>query len=85
MFFDAKMAKETGAAGNHDGMPAGMDHSMMMMDHSKMGHNMAPPSGNGASNISIPYEFPNPGDYRVWVQIKIAGRVLTGIFDTTVK
>jgi hypothetical protein len=85
MFFDAKLARETGAAGSHDAMPAGMDHSMMMTDHSMMGHNMAPSSGNGSSAISIPYEFPSPGDYRVWVQIKIAGQVLTGIFDTTVK
>ena len=85
MFFDGKLAKET-AAGSHDAMPAGMDHSMMMMmDHSMMGHTMAHTSGGGSSTISIPYEFPSPGDYRVWVQIKIAGQVLTGIFDTSVK
>ncbi len=84
MFFDAKMAKETGAPGNPDAMPAGMDHPMMM-DHSMMGHTMVSSSGNGSSTISIPYEFPSPGDYRVWVQVKIDGQVLTGIFDTTVK
>src|SRR5258706_13391578 len=86
MLLDARMAKETGTAGGGgDTMPAGMDHSMMMMDHSMMGHTMSPPSGNGSSIISIPYEFPGPGEYRVWVQIKIDGQVLTGIFDTPVK
>ena len=81
MFFDAKLAKETGAAGSDDGM-SGMDHSMMM-DHSTMGH-AVPPAGGSSSIISLPYEFPTPGNYRVWVQIKINGRIMTAIFDTSV-
>ena len=31
--------------------------------------------------IVFPYEFPKPGAYRVWVQVKINGQVVTGFFD----
>jgi hypothetical protein len=31
--------------------------------------------------IVFPYEFPKPGAYRVWVQVKINGQVVTGCFD----
>jgi hypothetical protein len=34
--------------------------------------------------MTIPYEFPQPGRYRIWVQVKVAGAVRTGVFDTTV-
>jgi len=46
-----------------------MDHSKM--DHSKMAHG----STSSPSTLIIPYEFPTPGDYRVWVQIKTGGQV----------
>lgn len=35
--------------------------------------------------ISFPYAFPSPGRYHVWVQVKRAGKVLTGIFDADVQ
>jgi hypothetical protein len=35
--------------------------------------------------LSIPYAFPRPGRYRLWVQMKRAGRVVTGAFDATVR
>jgi hypothetical protein len=86
MIFNARLAKETAPTGDNNNMPAAMDHSMMMMDHSKMGHGMSSPSADGGSSIvTLPYEFPTPGDYRVWAQFKIAGRVVTGIFDATVR
>ena len=44
-----------------------------------------PPGGNLPQQpLSFPYEFPKPGRYRVWVQIKAGGKVQTGVFDTEV-
>ncbi len=34
--------------------------------------------------LAFPYEFPKPGRYRLWGQVKISGVVRTGVFDTEV-
>jgi hypothetical protein len=34
--------------------------------------------------IAFPYEFPKPGRYRIWVQVKTDGKVRTGVFDAQV-
>ncbi|MEQ1862284.1 MAG: hypothetical protein ABMA13_20390 [Chthoniobacteraceae bacterium] len=43
---------------------------------------MSPLPGN---EITFPYAFPRAGDYRVWVQVRLDGRVVTGVFDVPVK
>jgi len=37
------------------------------------------------TTISFPYGFPEPGDYRIFVQVKRAGRIDTGSFDARVE
>jgi len=74
--FKEKMQRETGASESDKGTAAAMDHSAM----GHMQHHMR----SAVTSISLPYEFPTAGEYRLWVQFKTSGRVLTAIFDATV-
>ena len=71
---DAKMfahVHPTGTvAGRMGAMPRG--HMAMMTDPIPGAH------------AAFPYAFPNPGLYRVWVQIKYQGKIRTGVFDVKV-
>jgi hypothetical protein len=42
-------------------------------------------SGPLPPEVRFPYGFPQPGDYRIYVQIKRAGRIETGVFDAHVQ
>ena len=46
-------------------------------DHER--HQMGTPSV-----VTFPYGFPEPGDYRIFVQVKRAGKIVTGAFDANV-
>ncbi|AUD03276.1 hypothetical protein [Spirosoma pollinicola] len=48
--------------------------SMPVMSHPMKTNNM----------VEFPYAFPRAGHYRIWVQVKRNGQVLTGVFDTQV-
>jgi hypothetical protein len=44
-----------------------------------------PESGPIPPEVRFPYGFPKAGDYRIFVQIKRAGRIETGVFDAHVQ
>ena len=46
---------------------------------------MASATGTLPAQVSFPYGFPKPGDYRIFVQVKRAGKVETGVFDAQVQ
>ena len=41
--------------------------------------------GRPDRELSFPYAFPKPGEYRVWVQVKSLGQVFTDSFDLMVR
>jgi hypothetical protein len=45
---------------------------------------MQMPTDQMSPEVSFPYGFPKAGEYRIFVQIKRAGHIETGVFDTLV-
>jgi hypothetical protein len=43
-----------------------------------------PDDGHHAGQVTFPYVFPQAGNYRIWLQIKRNGKILTGAFDVQV-
>ncbi|PWU08860.1 MAG: hypothetical protein C5B50_28690 [Verrucomicrobia bacterium] len=77
-FFESKFQREQNGNGTEAAAPPAP------MDHAAMGHMHHAHSSSGTSEVYVPYEFPTPGDYRIWVQFKIKGQVLTAVFNATV-
>jgi hypothetical protein len=41
-------------------------------------------NGHHGGEVVFPYAFPKAGNYRVWLQVKREGKILTGVFDAKV-
>lgn len=66
-----------------EGVPSGAASAQMPMP-SPMSMPM-PESGPLAPEVRFPYGFPQAGDYRLFVQVKRASRIETGVFDAHVE
>ncbi|MCY7358756.1 MAG: hypothetical protein LH609_15115 [Rudanella sp.] len=60
-------------------MPEAQKNKLLKAEMGTMNH---PMSTNNM--VVFPYAFPRAGHYRIWVQVKRNGNVLTGAFDTQV-
>jgi hypothetical protein len=67
-----------GSAAMQAMMLANADSEVMSSPESSADHNIP-------ATVEFPYGFPSPGRYRVFIQMKHADTVETGVFDTDVR
>jgi len=61
----------------------GLTQSGTQPDNPHAGHLMM--QSGPPAEVSFPYGFPKPGPYRIYVQVKRAGHIVTGVFDANVE
>jgi hypothetical protein len=68
--------------------PSGSDSSSMAMSMSgsmSMAMSAPQPGNSMPATVTFPYGFPKPGAYRLFVQMKHSGHIVTGVFDCDVQ
>jgi hypothetical protein len=67
-----------------DSLPETTRDSLFMSNMSHAKKEYENPGHETHSMVSFPYAFPEPGDYRIWLQVKIDGNIVNGAFDVIV-
>ena len=59
--------------------------SQSLLGSTNVIHTKHATSGTGPLAVTFPYEFPTRGKYRIWLQLKSAGLVRTGVFEADIE
>jgi len=81
------LANASTSAGQTGSNMTGSDMTMGSTDMPGMDMSAMPGMAHAALSptVTFPYGFPSPGRYRIFIQMKHAGTVETGVFDAEVK
>ena len=69
----------------HVRLGRGMQHHARHAHRALDRSHRSPSTVASAPTVDFPYGFPTPGRYRIFIQMKHAGTVETGVFDAEVK